>query len=158
MWCSGYRTVVLGKVPAATLVYWCNNGSFKIYWYFACFQWRKTAVSVLHCFFVENVSGPPEEFCEIDFILSMMSSLVILMSDNAFASGCPKKSFGYLIVIVGSGVLKTLLYCSFSNLVIFLLLGSRLISSSWRGPIPGLIVEFFLGICRSILGFAWYQQ
>ena len=30
--------VVLGKVLGATLVYWCNNGSFKIYWYFACFQ------------------------------------------------------------------------------------------------------------------------
>ena len=30
----GYRTVVLGKIPGATLVYWCNNGSFKICWYF----------------------------------------------------------------------------------------------------------------------------
>ena len=63
------------------------------------------------------------------------------MSDSVFACGCPKKYFGYLIVIVGSGVLKTLLYCSFNSLLIFLLLGSRFPSSSWRGPIPALIVE-----------------
>ena len=31
-------TVVLGNVTGATLVYWCNNGSFMIYWYFACFH------------------------------------------------------------------------------------------------------------------------
>ena len=31
----------------------------------------------------------------------MMSSLVILMSDGVFACGCPKKSYGYLIVNVG---------------------------------------------------------
>ena len=48
-----------------------------------------------------NSSGPPEEFCETVFISSMMSSLVIL-----FACGCQMKSFGYLIVIFGSGVLK----------------------------------------------------
>ena len=41
----------------------------------------------------------------------MMSSLLILMSDIVFACGCTKKSFGYLIVTVGSGVMKTLLYC-----------------------------------------------
>ena len=77
------------------------------------------------------------------FIASMVTSLVILMSDSVFACGFPKKSFGYLIVIVGSGVLKTILYCSFSNSLIFLLLGSRFSSSSWRGPIPALIVELF---------------
>ena len=31
-------TVVLGKVILVTLLYWCNNGSFKIYFYFACLQ------------------------------------------------------------------------------------------------------------------------
>ena len=53
----------------------------------------------------ENSSGPPEEFCEIVCNASMMSSLVISMYDSVFACGCPKKSFRYLIVIVGSGVL-----------------------------------------------------
>ena len=43
------------------------------------------------------------------FIPSMMYSLVILISDSVFASGCPKESFGFLIVIVGFGLLKTLL-------------------------------------------------
>ena len=73
-------------------------------------SWRGWARLLLHCFrrIAGNPSGPPEEF----YITSMMSSLVILMSDSVFARGCPKKSFGYLIVIVGSGVLKTLLYCS----------------------------------------------
>ena len=42
-----------------------------------------------------NSSGPPEVFCEIIFIASMMSSLVLLMSQRIFACGCPKKSFGY---------------------------------------------------------------
>ena len=28
----------IGKVPGATLVYWCDNGSFKISRYFACFR------------------------------------------------------------------------------------------------------------------------
>ena len=70
-----------------------------------------------------NSSGPPEEFCEIVFIASMMSFPVILMPDSVFACGCPKKFFGFLIFIVGSGVLKTLLYCSFSSSPIFLLLG-----------------------------------
>ena len=94
-----------------------------------------------------NSSGPSEEFCETVFIASMMSSLVILMSDSVFASGCPKKSFGYLIVIVVFGVLKTLLYCSFSSSLIFsLLLDSRYDSSSSRGQIPALIVELFLRI------------
>ena len=110
--------VVLGKVPRATLVYWCNNGSFKISWYFACFQRsfiqqleRVGYRLLLHCLrsIAGNSSGPPEEFFEIVFIASMMSSLVILMSDSVFTCGCPKQSFGYLIVIVGSGELKTLL-------------------------------------------------
>ena len=65
---------------------------------------------LLHCLrsIGGNSSGPPEEFCEIVFIASIVSSLVILMSDSAFPCGCPKKSFGYLTVIVGSGVLNTL--------------------------------------------------
>ena len=76
---------------------------------------------MLHCLrrIAGNRSGHPEEFCEIVFIASMMSSLLILMSDSVFACGCPKKSLGYLIVIVGSGVLKTLLHCSFSSSLIF---------------------------------------
>ena len=77
------------------------------------------------------------------FFASMMSCLVILMSDSVFGCGCPKKSFGYLIVIVGSLVQKMLLYCSFSSSLIFLQLGSRFPSSSWRGPIPALIAELF---------------
>ena len=108
-------------------------------------SWRGWAWLLLRCLrrIVGNSSGPPEEFCEIVFIASMMSSLVILMSDSVFACGCPKKSFG-LIVIVGSGVLKTLSYCSFSSSLIFLLPGSSFSSSSWRGPIPALIFELFL--------------
>ena len=54
----------------------------------------------------------------------MMYSLVILMFGSLFACGYPKKSFGYLIFIVGSGLLKTLLHCSFNSSLIFLLLGS----------------------------------
>ena len=131
--------VVLGKVPGATFVNWCNNGSFEICWYFACFQrsfiyssWRGWARLFLRCLrgIAGNLSGPPEEFCEIVFIASMMSSLVvILMSYSLFLCGCPKKTFGYSIVIVGSGVLKSLLYCSFSSSLILLLLSSRLTSS-----------------------------
>ena len=124
---KGYRTVVLGKVPGASLAYWCNNGSFRICWYFACFQrsfikqLERVARLLLQCLrsIARNSLGPPEESCEIVFIASMMSSLVILMSHSVFPCGCPKKSFGYLIVIVGSGVLKTLLYCSFSSSLIF---------------------------------------
>ena len=41
---------------------------------------------MLHCLrsIAGNSSGPPEEFCEIVFIASMMSSLVILLSDSVF--------------------------------------------------------------------------
>ena len=76
-------------------------------------SWRGWDTLLLHCLrsIAGSSSGPPEKFCEIVFIVSMMSSLVIIMSDSAFPCGCPKKSFGYLIVLVGSGVLKTLLYC-----------------------------------------------
>ena len=81
-------TVVPGN-PGATLVYWCNNGLFTISWYFACFQealyssWRGWARLLLHCLrnIAGNSSGPPEEFCEIVLIVSMISSLVILMSE-----------------------------------------------------------------------------
>ena len=165
MWCKGYRTVVLGKVAGATLVYWCNNGSFKIYWYFAWFRetlyssWIGWAWLLLLCLrsITGNSSGPPEKFCEIVFIASMMYSL-ILMSNSVFPCGCPKKSDtvgSNLIVIVGPGVPKTLLYYSFSRSLIFLLLGSRFPSSSWRGPIPALIAELFLRICKTILCFSW---
>ena len=60
-------------------------------------SWRGWARLLLHCLrsITGNSLGPPEEFCERVFIASMMSSLVILMSDSVFASGCPKKSFGY---------------------------------------------------------------
>ena len=105
-------------------------------------SWRGWARLLLHCLrsIPENSSGPPAEFCEIVFITSMMSSLVILMSGSVFTCGRPKKSFEYVfIVIIGSGVLKTLLYCSF----IFLLLGSKFPSSTWKGPIQAQIVELF---------------
>ena len=57
----------------------------------------------------------------------MMSSLDTHkeMSDSVFPCGCLKKSIGYLIVIFGFGMLKTLLYSLFSSSLIFLLLGSR---------------------------------
>ena len=145
--------VVLGKVPEDILVYWYNNGSFKLrsVGFSAVFRealyssWRGWASLLLHCLrsIALNSSGPPEELYEIIFIASMMSSLVVLMSDSVFHCGCPKKSFGYFIVIVGSGVLKTLLHCSFSCSLIFLLLGSKFPSLSWRGPIPALFIELF---------------
>ena len=55
-------------------------------------SWRGWARLLLHCLrsIAGNSSGPPEEFCDIAFIASMMSSLVILMSDSVFPSGCPK--------------------------------------------------------------------
>ena len=67
-------------------------------------SWRGWATLLLHCLrsIAGNSSGPAEELCEIVFVASMMSFLVILMSDSVFDYGCPKKSFGYLIVIVGS--------------------------------------------------------
>ena len=43
-----------------------------------------------------NLSELPEEFCEIVFTVSMMSSLVILMSESVFKLRCPQKSIGYL--------------------------------------------------------------
>ena len=79
-------------------------------------SWRGWARLLLHCLrsIAGNSSGPPEEFCEIVFIASMYS-FEILMSASVFPCGCKKNSFGFFIVIVGSGVLKTLLYCSFSS-------------------------------------------
>ena len=75
-----------------------------------CSSWRGWARFLLHRLrsIAGNSSGPPEESCEIVFIASTMSSLVILMSHSVFPCGCSKKSFGYSIVIIGSGVLKTL--------------------------------------------------
>ena len=78
-------------------------------------SWRGWARLLLNCLrrIAGNSSGSPEEFCEIVFFASMMSSLVILMSDSVFA-------FRHLIVIVVSRVLKTLLYYTFSSsLIIF---------------------------------------
>ena len=45
-------------------------------------SWRGWARLLLYCLrsIAGNSSGPPEEICEIVFIASMMSSLVILMS------------------------------------------------------------------------------
>ena len=47
-------------------------------------SWRGWARILLHCMrrIGGNSSGHPEEFCEIVFISSMMSSLEILMSDS----------------------------------------------------------------------------
>ena len=113
-------------------------------------SWRGWARLLLHCLIsiAVNSSGPPEEFCEIVFIASM-SSLAILMSDSGFACGCPKKSFGYLIIIVGSGVLKTLLYCSFSSSLIFccLVQGSPLHPGEVQFQLWSL--SCFLWICWS---------
>ena len=54
-------------------------------------SWRGWAGLLLHCLrsIAGNSSRPPEELCEIVFIGSLMSSLVILMSDSVFACGCP---------------------------------------------------------------------
>ena len=43
-------------------------------------SWRGLGRLFLHCLksIAQNSPGPPEEFCEIGFIASMMSSLVIL--------------------------------------------------------------------------------
>ena len=56
-------------------------------------SWRGWARLLLHCLksIAGNSSGPQEEFCDIVFIASMMSSLEILMSDSVFPCGCPKK-------------------------------------------------------------------
>ena len=58
-------------------------------------SWRGWARILLHCMrsIGGNSSGHPEEFCEIVFIASMMSSLEILMSDSVFPYGCLTKSF-----------------------------------------------------------------
>ena len=78
-----------------------------------------------------------------DFIAYMMSSLIILMSDRIFTCVCPKKSFGYLTYVVGSGVLTTLLYWAFVVRSFLLFRVSRFSISSRRGLIPALMVEFF---------------
>ena len=74
-------------------------------------NWRGWARLLLHCLSSNagNSSGPLEEFSEIVFIASMMSCLVILASESVFVCGRSQKSFEYLIVFVGSGVLKTVL-------------------------------------------------
>ena len=127
-------------------------------------SWRGWARLLLHSLrsISGNTSGPPEEFCEIVFIASMMSSYVILMSDSVFPCGCPKKSFGYLIVIVGSGVLKPL-YCVVQSVVRSFF--CCLVPSSPLHPLFILFIQFqlwslscFLQICRSIWGYFLYQQ
>ena len=52
-------------------------------------SWRGWARLLLHCLrrIAGNLSLPPEEFWEVVFIASMMSSLVILMSDSVFPVG-----------------------------------------------------------------------
>ena len=54
-------------------------------------SWRRWARLLLHCLrsIAGNSSGPPEKICEIVFIASMMSSLVIFMYDSA-AVGVPR--------------------------------------------------------------------
>ena len=48
-------------------------------------NWRGWARLLLHCLRrIAGTSRPIEVFCEIVFIASMMSSLVILMSNNVF--------------------------------------------------------------------------
>ena len=104
MWCKCYGTVVLGKVLGATLVYWCNKArlrSIGISHIFRCnlsSGWRGWVRLLLHCLrsIAGNSSGPPEEFYEIVFM-----------------------AFGYLIVRVWSGVLKTLLSSFSSSLILF---------------------------------------
>ena len=73
-------------------------------------SWRGWAKLLLLCLRSDgkNSSTPQEEFWEIDSIASMMSTLVTLLSESVSVYGCPKKSFGYLTALVGSGVLKTL--------------------------------------------------
>ena len=63
--------------------------SVELYMYSS---WRGKERLLLHCFRsnVENSSGPPEEFGEIVFIASLMSSLEIFMSERVLASGCSK--------------------------------------------------------------------
>ena len=119
------------------------------------FSWRGWARLLLYCLrsIAGNSSGPPEEFCEIVFIASMMSSLVILLSDCVFPCGCPKKSFGYLTVIVGSGVLKTLLYCLFSSSLIFCCLIPSFPLDPGEVKFQLWSLSCFLLICRSVLGF-----
>ena len=53
-----------------------------------------------------NSSGPSEDFCEIKFDCIYDVFNVILVSENVFACGRPKKSFGYLTALVGSGWLN----------------------------------------------------
>ena len=82
-------TVVLWKVPGAALVYWCNNGLFMILDISTVFSealyssWRGWARLLLHGLrnIAVNSPGPPKEFWEIVFILSMMSSLMIYMHE-----------------------------------------------------------------------------
>ena len=151
MWCKGYRMVVLGKVLGATLVHWCYNGSFKIYWYFACFQ--SSFIQQL-----ERVGGALPALFQKNYWKFIKSSRRILgdsfyciydyFSCNIDVWQCiclwvSKEVLWILIVIVGSGVLKTLLYCSFSSSLSFWLLGFRFPSSSWRGPIPALTLSCF---------------
>ena len=61
-------------------------------------RWRRWTRLLVHCLRTNagNSSGPIEEFCENPFIASMMSTLVILISESVIVCECPKKSLGYL--------------------------------------------------------------
>ena len=74
--------------------FYIGNGSFEIYWYCTLYNlysealyssWRGRARLLLQQCLRRNAgnsSGPPEEFWGTDLIASMMSSLVILLSDK----------------------------------------------------------------------------
>ena len=151
MWCKAYRTVVIQKVPGVPLCIGVIMACLKSVGISPVFRealyssWWGWARLLLHCLrsIAGNSSGPPEEFCEIVFIESMMSSLVILMSESIFACGCLKRSSEYTSLSLGPKCWRG--YCIVHSVVrsFFLLLGSKFPSSSWRGPIPVLIVELF---------------
>ena len=65
-------------------------------------SWRGWARLLLHCLrsIAGNSSGPPEEICEIVFVASMMSPLVILMCDSVFACGCLLSKLWILLSIL----------------------------------------------------------
>ena len=79
-----------------------SNGISPVFSEILYSSWRGWARFLLHCLrnYARNSSGHLKGFCEIVFIVSMMSSLVILMSDSVFAFWFLKKSFGYLTSLI----------------------------------------------------------
>ena len=103
-------------------------------------SWRGWARLLLHCLrsIAGNLSGHPDSFyCIYVFScnINIRQCISLWVSEEVL--------WILIIVIIGSGVLKTLLCYLFSSSLIFLLLGSKFPSSSWRGPIPALIVFFY---------------